>query len=476
MTSKGWKLAFLLVTTAAPAAAQATPDVHAAEAFVRRFYTWYLPLFKHSPDAEDTALSRHPAWFAPALRAALRADERESGRTGDIDGLDGDPFLNAQDWCQGIVIGSGAVRDSIVAVPVYDVCDGHRADTAHVIADLKPAGASWVFVDFESPGQKNLLALLAELKTTRDSTAAANRPPKSKFVRVNGVRLNYLDWGGSGTGIVFIHGLGDSPHAFDDIAPAFRAGYRVVSYARRAHGRSEVKGPYDPATLTEDLEQLLDSLGIRRAVLVGWSLGSDELSGMAEHHPDRVAGLVYLECYNYGDPGFGPLLQHYPLNVSPSRADLASQAAFRRYWKRVSTPNATLTPAMDAEIADLTLRRPNGTVAVITNDSLSTLFFTAAQTYRQPYAQFHMPVLGIWAHWNRRGLIADAAPDSLRRKVDAYLRDYGWPFQDSTIARMRAAMPQARLIVLDSGAHAIFPFQNHDTIISEMRGFLARVR
>ena len=463
----------LLILTAVPARAQAPPDVHSAESFARRFYAWYLPLFKRSPNAEDAALSQHATWFSPALRAALQRDERESGRTGDIDGLDGDPFLSAQDWCQGIAIGDATARDSLVTVPVYDVCDGRRAPEPHVIADLKPSAEGWVFVDFESPGDKNLLALLAELKATRDSTAAANRPT-SKFVTVNGVRLNYLDWGGHGTGLVFIHGLGDSPHAFDDIAPAFRDDYRVVSYARRAHGRSEVKGPYDPATLTEDLAQLMDSLGMRRAVLVGWSLGSDELSGMAEHHPDRVAGLVYLECYNYGEPGFATLLQHWPLNTSPSRADLASQAAFRRWWKRVSTPNAPLTPAMDAEIADLTTRRPDGSVAVITNDSLSALFFTAAQAYRQPFARFRMPVLGIWAHWNRRGLIPDGSPDSLRRKVEAYLHDYGWPFQDSTVARMRAAMPQARLVVLDSGAHAVFPFQNHDTIIAEMRAFLAR--
>src|SRR4051794_22974107 len=84
--------------------------------------------------------------------------------------------------------------------------------------------------------------------------------PAARFATVNGARLQYLDWGGQGTGLVFIHGLGDSPHAWDDIAPAFTDHFRVVAYARRAHGRSEVKGPYDHATLAEDLRVLLDTL------------------------------------------------------------------------------------------------------------------------------------------------------------------------------------------------------------------------
>jgi pimeloyl-ACP methyl ester carboxylesterase len=38
---------------------------------------------------------------------------------------------------------------------------------------------------------------------------------------VNNVRLHYLDWGGKGDTILFLHGLGDTPHIFDDIAPTF---------------------------------------------------------------------------------------------------------------------------------------------------------------------------------------------------------------------------------------------------------------
>jgi len=47
--------------------------------------------------------------------------------------------------------------------------------------------------------------------------AQPQRPP-DQFVSVNGVRLHYLDWGGSGPALVFLAGLGDSVHRFDDRA------------------------------------------------------------------------------------------------------------------------------------------------------------------------------------------------------------------------------------------------------------------
>src|SRR5678815_340407 len=110
------------------------------------------------------------------------------------------------------------------------------------------------------------------------ATWADPSPHRARFVRVNGVSLNTLDWGGTGDGLVLIHGMGDSPHSFDDIASAFTDGYRVIAYARRGHGQSDhpPTGPYDNETLVEDLRQLLDSLGIKRAVLGGWSMGGNE--------------------------------------------------------------------------------------------------------------------------------------------------------------------------------------------------------
>ncbi len=99
---------------------------------------------------------------------------------------------------------------------------------------------------------------------------------KSGFVTANGIRLHYLDWGGLGPVLILIHGGLDNAHIFDDLAPAFSDHFRVIAYDLRGHGHSDAKGPFDTTTRTEDLRGLMDSLGIAKAHLAGWSLGGND--------------------------------------------------------------------------------------------------------------------------------------------------------------------------------------------------------
>ena len=151
-------------------------------------------------------------------------------------------------------------------------------------------------------------------------------PHKSNFVISNGVRLHYLDWGGSGPPLILIHGYGDNPHAFDDLAPAFTDRFRVVAYARRGHGQSDAKGPFDTATLTEDLRGLMDGLGIAKAHLAGWSMGGNEITAMAGTYPKRVGRIVYLEAaYDWGDPAFAAAFKAIPPSLmAPPAGAMAS--------------------------------------------------------------------------------------------------------------------------------------------------------
>ena len=93
------------------------------------------------------------------------------------------------------------------------------------------------------------------------------------FADINGVRLEYLDYGGVGSPLIFIPGLATSPHTFDDFAPGFTDRFHVVSFARRGSSGSTISGPYDKTTLTEDLRALMDALKFVKADLVGSSAG-----------------------------------------------------------------------------------------------------------------------------------------------------------------------------------------------------------
>jgi len=94
-------------------------------------------------------------------------------------------------------------------------------------------------------------------------------------VDIGDVTLAYEDTGGDGPAVVFVHGLGGSTYGWwsqlDACAPH---GYRGVAYDQRGAGLSDKpQGPYSVEGWAEDLERLLDRLGLKRAALVGHSVG-----------------------------------------------------------------------------------------------------------------------------------------------------------------------------------------------------------
>jgi hypothetical protein len=77
-------------------------------------------------------------------------------------------------------------------------------------------------------------------KATKEAAWALPTDPTShtvQFVTVElGVKLEVLDWGGSGCPLVFLAGLGDTAHVFDNFAPKFTGRYHVYGITRRGFG------------------------------------------------------------------------------------------------------------------------------------------------------------------------------------------------------------------------------------------------
>jgi non-heme chloroperoxidase len=116
------------------------------------------------------------------------------------------------------------------------------------------------------------------------------------------VQLEVLDWGGTGRPVVFLSGLGNTAHVFDDFAPKLTDHNHVYGITRRGFGVSSKpsadKMNYSPDLLADDVLAVIDSLKLDRPVLIGHSIAGEELSSIAERHPERVAGLVYLDAAN----------------------------------------------------------------------------------------------------------------------------------------------------------------------------------
>jgi pimeloyl-ACP methyl ester carboxylesterase len=114
------------------------------------------------------------------------------------------------------------------------------------------------------------------------------------------------DDAGEGPPVVLLHGLTATRRYVVMGSTALeRSGHRVVAYDARGHGRSSPAASptgYGYDDLGRDLEFVLDSAGIERAVLAGASMGAHTLLWLALRHPERVGGVVVITpAYESGE-------------------------------------------------------------------------------------------------------------------------------------------------------------------------------
>ncbi|MBZ6077894.1 3-oxoadipate enol-lactonase [Microvirga puerhi] len=114
------------------------------------------------------------------------------------------------------------------------------------------------------------------------------------FIRANGIVLHYQVLGRSdGPALVFSNSLGSDFRIWQEVAPAFLDRFRVVVYDKRGHGLSDAPpAPYSVDDHVDDLLALLDTLGIRKAAVVGLSVGGMIGQRIAVREPSRVSALV----------------------------------------------------------------------------------------------------------------------------------------------------------------------------------------
>jgi non-heme chloroperoxidase len=103
--------------------------------------------------------------------------------------------------------------------------------------------------------------------------------------------------------------ISGSAHMFDQFAPRLAANYHVYGITRRGSGFSSAPfAGYTADRLGDDVLAVLDALHLDKPILVGLSLGGEELSSIGSRFPQRVAELVYPEAgygYAYSPPSGG---------------------------------------------------------------------------------------------------------------------------------------------------------------------------
>jgi non-heme chloroperoxidase len=304
-------------------------------------------------------------------------------------------------------------------------------------------------------------------------------PHITQFVTVDkNVRLEVLDWGGSGRPLVLLAGGGDTAHVFDDFAPKLTPTFHVYGITRRGFGESGFSPEgYGADRLGDDVLAVLDSLKLIRPVLVGHSLGGEELSSVATRYPSRVAGLVYLEAgYPYAfDNGKGPSMKEFedarklmPQAPQPSESDpsLASFAAFQQ-----ACLHALGFTYPEGELRQQYTTTPEGRVGKERDFPGSAKLLEGMKKY----ADIPVPALVIFA-------IPHAQAKWVDESTDAKVRQAAKAFSAAELAlttrqakALEDGVPTAQVVRLRGADHYVY-LSNEADVLREMKSFLSTLR
>lgn len=276
------------------------------------------------------------------------------------------------------------------------------------------------------------LLLVPAFAQERSAPSSAAHP-RELFITVNGLKFHYADWGGEGEVVLFLGPLFGGARVFDALAPHFTDRFRVLGLTRRGTAPSDIPSSgYDTGTLADDIRGFLDALNIRRATLVGYSIAGDEMTRFAGVHPQRTAGLIYLDA-------------------TWDRA--SNRALVRKACAEFDAPGACEPP-------------PATTVPEIIQKE--------AEASDPDYTRVTAPALSFNVIYPSSPFLTPSMDASERSKIEARWNALDKFIVPRQIEHFRRDMKQGRVVELHDTSHGAFIFdpKQQAILVREMRRFL----
>ena len=117
---------------------------------------------------------------------------------------------------------------------------------------------------------------------------------ESGYADVNDTTI-YYEIAGEGDPIVLVHGFTLDTRMWDDQFTEFSKRYKVIRYDARGFGRSSMPEEGKPYSHAKDLKELLDHLNIRKASVIGLSMGGSIAINFTLEYPDYVSSLITVD-------------------------------------------------------------------------------------------------------------------------------------------------------------------------------------
>jgi non-heme chloroperoxidase len=242
--------------------------------------------------------------------------------------------------------------------------------------------------------------------------------------------------------------------------------------ASRGRGFGKSSAPssgYSADRLGDDVLAVMDSLALNKPVLVGHSIAGEELSSIGSRHPEKIAGLVYLEAaywYAYYDAAHGG----FDTDLADLKRKLDRfQGAATLDKKSVQEILDTL-PLFERALRDRLNEvevTPPPMLAAQTSAPPPPAPVLAVLAGEQKYTSIPVPVLAMFAVPHDLGPVPGADP-AARQALQA---------RDEATAGAQAAafergVPTARVVRLPHANHAVFA-SNEEDVLREMNAFIA---
>jgi len=292
----------------------------------------------------------------------------------------------------------------------------------------------------------------------------------TSFVQAErGVKLEVLDWGGTGRPLLLLAGLGATAHDFDAFATKLAVHYHVYGITRRGYGDSSSPPPteanYNADRLGDDVLAVIDALHLQQLpVLIGHSIAGEELSSVATRHPERVAGLIYLDAaygyafYNLAYPDPDP-------DVLAIRKKLDDVLSGGDREKAISELLGEL-PDFEKKLQEQ--KKEWTGVPPEPPDSSDDFGPDDAILFGQKkYTRIEVPVLAIFASPHKLDPMPEYDANG-RAAVARTMQDH----TTAAITALKAGLPSAHVVIIPNADHFVYQ-SNEADVLREVNTFLA---
>jgi pimeloyl-ACP methyl ester carboxylesterase len=272
-------------------------------------------------------------------------------------------------------------------------------------------------------------------------------------VKLNNISLAVREWPGGGSGIVCIHGLTGNHTAFAGLADRLSPEHRLIGYDLRGRGDSDKPpGGYSLRVHCQDLANLLDHYSLKKAVIMGHSLGAHIGLVFAAGWPQRVSRLILIdggidvrpEILDSLAPAIGRLGLEFPsLDVFLKR--LQELPLFAGRWNEVLEQYYRY----DVEVL------PSGAVRSK----------VAKHAVEEELASLSRERLWVYHHQVKCPTLILRAPDGLLTPTDCLMTRT----EAQALAR---AIPKSKLVVIPNTNHYTILMGNNPRVRAAVRSFL----